>query len=546
MKYSILTLSGPYRETGPLVPSPVFSRRGAQFRFDHFLIRIEKLLSIRRIRKVLIVCKRDFQPGLIGGAEAVCEQLIRLSGAGKETFFYAAEYGPVQLYLASACAVRMIHPLGSFSFLGLSRSFLFFRNAADKMGIDSTVIRRGRYKSAGDRFRTDHLDPWTRRQYGEYFGEVQMQLKKQILAGTGKEESDLQELLDGRVLQAEEAKNEGWVDQIKTAAQLQREWKKEKARPHTIKNPGKSFGRGRKKIAVLVFEGLIIDGTSKRDPLLGQAVGSDSFIRHIHKLTDDSAVKGVVLRVNSGGGSATASEDILSALLELGNKKPLVVSMSGLAASGGYWISCCAERLFAPAACLTGSIGVITLSFAVGKFLERYGITTETLKTGPYADFGSALRPLDEKERHILERSVETLYEKFLTKVSGFRGIEKRDLEKLAGGRVWSGVSAVQNHLADEIGGLSRALDYLRTKTEFKNAKIVFYPRTKPSLLERVIRSSVEVSGIFNEKAGFHNLRYFDGAIKPVEGLMKEGLSGQPVFDSRVPLVLLPETGIGD
>ncbi|MDY7028701.1 MAG: S49 family peptidase, partial [Spirochaetota bacterium] len=349
MKYAVLKLSGSYRETGPAISSLLSARSERQFRFDHFLIRVEHILSSRKISTVLIDCAQDFHTMLAGGAEAVREQLERLADSGRKTIFYAAEYSPLQLYLASACTHRMIHPLGTLSFLGLSRSFLFFKPAADKLRIESTILRRGKYKSAGDRFRTDRMDPFNREQYERYLHEAVREMGEKITAGMKKTQADLDELTAGRMLSAEEALEEGWVHEIRTSDQLHREWKRQKHRNRSVKKVGRSYGRGRKKIAVLVFEGAIIDGKSKRHPILGQAVGAESFVPHVHKLADDSSVKGVVLRVNSGGGSAAASEDIRNALEELREKKPLVVSMSEAAASGGYWISCGAERIFAHA-----------------------------------------------------------------------------------------------------------------------------------------------------------------------------------------------------
>ncbi len=474
MKYAKLTLKGQYRETG----SQVNSLAGAvtdDFRFDQFLIRVEKLIQKPRVCRVLIVCDPQFRTLLWGGAEAIRTQLRRLREAGKELWFYAIEYHPLQLYLASACTYRVLHPLRSVSFLGLSRSFLFFKKALNQADIDAVILRRGEYKSAGDRFRTDRLDYFNHEQYQQYFDTAADNLFHTIAAGysekpsnppekpsenpaktrsedppdppnppdkqpkntsTADFENALQELQTGRILSAEQATAEGWITQTKTLDRLESEWKDEKYHQLKLKKTGRSYisriskrpattatsvsstssdsartstpsssptetepsaaqatqpaaaaqlsttepttthptskkppralpavFKRRKKIAVLVFEGAIIDGTSKQHPLLGQALGAESFVPHIRSLQKDKTVKGVVLRVNSGGGSATASEDILDALSRLREKKPLVVSMSEVAGSGGYWISCTAERLFAHHSTLTGSIGVITMFF---------------------------------------------------------------------------------------------------------------------------------------------------------------------------------------
>jgi protease-4 len=335
------------------------------------------------------------------------------------------------------------------------------------------------------------------------------------------------------MLSAEDALEEGWVHEIRTSDQLRREWKRQKHRSRSVKKVGRSYGRGRKKIAVLVFEGAIIDGKSKRHPLLGQAVGAESFVPHVHKLADDSSVKGVVLRVNSGGGSAAASEDIRNALEELREKKPLVVSMSETAASGGYWISCGAERIFAHADTLTGSIGVITLHLAVQNFLKRYGINAESLRTGPHADLGSALRPITGEEKKLLDGTVERLYRSFIRRVADARNQDPRRVEKIAGGRVWSGSDALQEGLVDEVGGLVQAVDYLKGQLGLPKPKVVFYPRVRRSLIERLLEHSsadeAKISG--GDQYGAVSADYLMRLLRDSSGL-------------TAPLALLPETGI--
>ncbi|MFW5712454.1 MAG: signal peptide peptidase SppA [Spirochaetota bacterium] len=553
MKYAKLTLKGRFRETGSQVSS-LASAAGKDFRFDQFLMRVQKLLHMQRVQRILIVCDPEFQPVLWGGAEAVRTQLQRLSEAGKELWFYAREYRPLELYLASACSRKVLHPLGSLSYLGLSRSFLFFKKAMSRADIDAEIIRRGEYKSAGDRFRTDQLDEPGRRQYQAYFDSVSNELKEKIGAvhagGYVDRYSEIEALQAGTILPAASAELEGWVDAVKTLDRLEAEWKEEKYKKLSLKKPGRAFvvsldtsaaagdaaadsgetgtagtqvdagadtagGAGkqtgavrphlprpllskprsislkrRKKIAVLVFEGAIIDGKSKQHPLLGQAIGPESFIPHIRKLEEDKAVKGVVLRVNSGGGSATASEDILDALARLREKKPLVVSMSEVAGSGGYWIATQAERIFAHHATLTGSIGVILMFFYLEKFLKKHGITASSLKTGPYADLGSVLRSMDKRERELMDAEVERIYLQFLERVSRCRGRSEDEIDAVAQGRVWSGFEARQQHLIDEIGGIESAVAFLLGKLEISKAKVQFYPRVKRSFLAKQLEKA--------------------------------------------------------
>jgi protease-4 len=524
MKYASITLSGRFAETEPQTRSLQAAAASNRFRFDTFLLAVEKILAGRNLRRVLIDCRPDFAPGLFGGAEAVREQLARLSRAGKEVHFYAREYDQLRLYLASACTSRLIHPLGRLSFLGLARPFLFFRNALDKQKVEPEIIRRGEYKSAGDRFRTDSLDKANAEQYQVYLDRLMEETRVAVEQGFNKSRSDLRELLKGTILTAEAARQEGWIDEIGTLSHWKAEWKREKLKEQKLKKLGSSYGKGRKEIAVLIFEGSIIDGESKQLPLLGQALGDSSFVPHIRQLAEDKSVKGVVLRINSGGGSATASEEILSALRELREKKPLVVSMSELAGSGGYWLALEAERIFAQSTTLTGSIGVITLLFTVQKLLKRVGITAETLRTAPFADLGSALRSLTKEERRMMQGLVDEVYHAFVQKVAKARGRGSREIEEVARGRVWSGFDAVTQGLVDEVGGVTQAIAYLQGDLGLRRCTVSFHPRLKRSLLQKLLMKGSPVASL-----------RLPGALSP-------GMLLKQPFSSTTPLLLMPES----
>lgn len=500
MRYAKIVLSGSFRETG--LQSRSLAAAGEQpFRYDQFLVTVEKILANRKVGRVLIEHKSDFRLVLFSSAEDVRRQVERLQEAGKEVWFFSKSYDSVPLYIASAAGKRIIHPLGRLSFAGFSRSFLFFKRMLDRHGIEAEVIRRGRYKSAGDRFRTDRMDRENREQYERYFREIMEEAKERTQTSLGKTNEELEALIGGRILDAKAAEEEGWVDESATLAKIEDRWKKEeKVKPKKIRKVGRSCGKGRKKIAVLVFEGAIIDGKTRHHPLIGQAIGSESFISHIEKLKKERRVKAVVLRINSGGGSATASEDVLEALSRLAAEKPLVVSMSEMAGSGGYWIACAAERLFVRRTTLTGSIGVIVMMLGMRKFLETHGITESTVRTGPHADLGSPFRPVTEQERSLMDGTVESLYRRFLEKAADFRKKETREIERLAAGRVWSGADAVENGLADELGGLGEAVSYLETKLGTKRTKVVFYPEIKYGFLEKRLyrgSKSADSAGLF-------------------------------------------------
>lgn len=524
MKYVSLTLSGRFAETEPQTRSLQAAAASSRFRFDIFLVAVERILDDRKIERVLVDCRPDFAPALFAGAEAVREQLARLSTAGKEVSFYAREYDLLRLYLASACTTRLMHPLGRLSFLGHARPFLFFRNLMDKQKVEPQIIRRGEYKSAGDRFRTDSLDKPNAEQYQAYLDRLMEETQVAVEHGFNKSRADLKELLQGTILTAEASREEGWIDEIGTVSRWRGERKKEKVKEQKLKKIGSSYGKGRKKIAVLIFEGSIIDGESKQLPLLGQALGDSSFVPHIQELAEDKSVKGVVLRINSGGGSATASEELLSALRELREKKPLVVSMSELAGSGGYWLALEAERIFAQATTLTGSIGVITLLFTVQKLLKRIGVTSQTLRTAPFADLGSALRSLTKEEQKMLQSVVDELYESFVQKVAKARERSYQEIEKVSRGRVWSGFDAVTQGLVDEVGGITSAVTYLQGNLGLKRCTVSFHPRVKRSLLQKLLMKGSPL------------------AASSRQGALGQATSLRDSLHGTAPLLLMPES----
>lgn len=489
MRYLELCLAGTFRDTGSLIPgiSPPGSQKS--FRYDHFLETVRHLCTTRRVRRILVHCEHGFSATNYGGLQAVRRELERLRNAGKELEFMAVHYGPGELYLSSVCDTRYIHPLGTFSVRGLSNEFFFFRKLLSEHKIGLEVFRRGRYKSAADTLRLDRIDHHTKEQYEELQRQRWEELSARSCEALGKPLRKLEAAMESGSLPAGEAVARGFVSGVLTLPQwrAQRVAAGEKpAKSHKAKG---SYGRG-KRIAVLCFEGAIVDGRSRRLPLIGQAVGDENFCGYIEKLRKSRRVVGVVLRVNSGGGSATASENIYQALERLALDKPLYVSMGAVAASGGYWISLAARRIFAERLSVTGSIGVIQVLFNVRELLRRYGVSVSTLKTHPSADFPSSLRKPSSEERKLLEQEIERVYQPFLARTATARNKPPAEIEPLAEGRVWSGYDAVRHGLVDELGGLPDAVEDMRRSLSLSKARVEFHPRIRRTLVQKLLSGS--------------------------------------------------------
>lgn len=551
MAYARITLSGSYRDGPAREGLSLTARQRPTFHYHRFFELTERLERSRRITTIVIDYRNDFSPGGFAAAKSIRDALARLAAAGRELIFCCEECDTIGLYLASACTSRVIHPAGELKVLGFARRFLFFKRLTDRFGARATVIRRGVYKSAGDAFRTDSLDPANREQYEAFYGGVHRSITAVTARALGKSEEDLAVLTDGHVLPAEQAVGHGWMTEAATVEEVVRRLEEAKQKKRALKVRGRLRRRG-SRIAVLFLDGALCDGESRRDPLLGTCVGDRSFAREIRALAADKRTRGVVLRVSSPGGSVLASETIRRELAHLHGKKPVVVSMGNVAGSGGYWVSTEADRVFAEPGTLTGSIGVLTLLFEIETPLKRSGVTSDVVLTGRFAELASPFRRLTRDEQHILESRVEQVYGDFLERVASARGMTPQAVEELAGGRVWSGADAAQVGLVDELGGLPDAIAWLAGHMDAKRVSVRIYPEVKPSLLERVLWKRLSagaayaagsgIAGAAASAAGGAVAGAMNGAAAaPAAGLPAAGLPAAARALHGRPLAVVPE-----
>lgn len=486
MQYIRLDLNGIYREIGAQVQGLSAASMQHVFRMDHFLEQTDRILNKKKLGRVLIVRGPYFSAPPFGALEAIRDELQRLVKAGKELVYYAADYSYADSYLASVCKERILHPLGSISFLGLSSNGFFFKKLLQKQDISVEIIRRGRYKSAADAFSSDKYDKYNKEQMQRLLDTTLEYLKAGTMECSAFTPEIMEKLLSGSILSASEAVDKKLASRTAILEDLLAEWEEQKIK-ELKKLPIKgSWGKG-KKLALLVFEGGIIDGESRNDPLMGQMIGDEAFIKAIQEVRKNKAFKAVLLRINSGGGSALASDNIVHELDRLAKEKPLVISMGPVAGSGGYWIASSGKKLFAQHTSITGSIGVLSLYFQIQKLLEKHGITADTLKNGISADMGSALRPMTRQEKTELENRVEVLYQDFLKRAAVFRSTTTEKVHELAEGRLWLGSDAKEKNLIDETGGLREAIAYLMKELGYTRARISTGPHIKQPLIARLL-----------------------------------------------------------
>ncbi|AFY35548.1 signal peptide peptidase SppA [Calothrix sp. PCC 7507] len=408
------------------------------------------------------------------------QALEKFRASGKKITAYGVDWGEREYYLSSVADNVVLNPLGAVEVNGLSSQPMFLAGALQKYGIGVQVVRVGKFKGAVEPFILPKLSPENREQTQKLLDDVWAEWRTTVGASRKINSAKLQAIADNQaLLEANEAKASGLVDQVGYVDQVVADLKKLTTSDKDDKTfrqinlinyaqvPGKSLGverTSKNKIAVVYAEGEIVDG--KGDD--GE-VGGDRFAKIFNKIRQDKDVKAVILRINSPGGSATASEIMQREVRLTREVKPVVVSMGDVAASGGYWIASDSNRIFAEPNTITGSIGVFGILFNGQKLANDNGITWDSVKTARYADSQTVSRPKSPEELALYQRSVNRIYNLFLNKVSQGRKLPEAKVAEIAQGRVWSGVAAKQIGLVDEIGGLNTAIAYTAKQAKLGN-----------------------------------------------------------------------------
>lgn len=424
--------------------------------------------------------------------------LARFRAAGKPIVAYNMNWGKREYYLSSVANDIVLNPLGAVEVNGLSSETMFLAGALEKYGVGVQVIRVGKFKAAVEPFVLQSMSPESRQQTQKLLGDVWGEWRASVGKSRKLSPQQLQAIADNQgLLLADEARQSGLVDKVAYFDQVLGQLKKltgEEKTDNTFRQinlndyaevSGKSLGverNSKNHIAVVYAEGEIVDGQGS-----ASQIGGDRFAKIFRELRQDKDVKAVVLRVNSPGGSATASEVMQRELQLIRQVKPVIVSMGDLAASGGYWIVTDANRIFAEPNTITGSIGVFGLGINVQELANNNGITWDVVKTARYADSQTISRPKSPQELALQQRSVNRIYNLFLSKVTQGRNLPQEKVAEIAQGRVWSGIAAKEIGLVDEIGGLDAAIGYAAKQAKLGNDwELQEYPEVS-SFTERLL-----------------------------------------------------------
>ena len=432
-------------------------------------------------------------------AEELREALIDFKENGKKVYVYLPNGGNVNYWLASCADSIFMPPGGSLYICGLRIESIHLKELLKKLGISAEFVSIGKYKSAAEMFTRDSMSESAREENRELLTDFYKQLRGGIASARNLKPDSVSALINDGIFSAKRAKDAGLIDSVAHISSLASNLKI----GDVIVNPSRSFWSSRPKLAILYASGTIAqqDGGSS---IFGSGnIIGPSFIKTVNKVKKDKSIKGVLLRIDSPGGSALQSELILNSLRELAKKKPVVISMGSIAASGGYYISLIKNAtVFADSSTITGSIGVISGKFAFAELLDRIGVNIDTVQIGKSAGVFSLFDTLTDENRAKLERGAEEFYKLFLDRVAEARNITKAEADSFAQGRIYTGIKANEIGLVDTLGGLRSALDYLEAKAKIKKGeyKLVKFPRVK-SFMESLQELTNTGFPFLNDKA---------------------------------------------
>ncbi len=484
----MLKLNKPIQDRKPVFPFGGFKfgmlQPESKLGLNDILNNIQKAKADTNIRGIYL--DLSIVPAGIATLEEIRDALLDFKKSGKFILSYSDTYLQSTYYLASAADKVYLNPAGNFSFVGLSSQIMFYKGALEKLGLQPEIIRHGKFKSAVEPLMLDKMSAANREQIKAYVGSIWEKIVHDISISRHISKNELNKLANNLSLNtAQSAVNYKLVDATKFKDQVYDELKTLSGVDSSAslklvklsaysKVPEKKTYKGlaRDKIAVIYASGDVVMGDEKQNN-----IGSEGIAETIRKARKDKNVKAIVFRVNSGGGSALASE-VIWRELDLAKKvKPVIASFGDVAASGGYFIACPADTIVAEPTTITGSIGVFGVLLNSKEFLnKKLGITVDVYKTNDYSDFASVFRPLSPLEKQFFQISIDTFYDTFISHVAEGRGMGKSAVDSIGEGRVWSGINAKQIGLIDVFGGLTKAIEIAKEKAGLENYRIEELP----------------------------------------------------------------------
>ena len=482
--------------------------------FTNLLTGREPDLSLRDLLKSIHHAKEQesvrgiyLDMGVFSGGtaslDAVRRALMDFKESGKFIVAYADNYTQGGYYLASVADKIYLNPQGILGLTGLSSRTMFYKGLLQKIGVEMMVFKVGTYKGAVEPFIADKLSDANREQITSYQNSIWGNITKGIAKCRNITVEDVNRFADEGAFFAspEKAVEYKLIDELKYRSEVEKYLIEQSGQTgdklktvglSNMKNVKKTEREYRNKIAIVYAEGeimqqIISSPYSGNFPCISEKINDD-----LRKLADNKDVKAVVLRINSPGGSAYTSEQIWKQVYELKKKKPVVVSMGSVAASGGYYIASGASKIIAEPNTLTGSIGIFGMFPNTAGLFNKLALTTDIVKTNRYADFGDPARPMTDDEKALIQGYIERGYDTFLTRCAEGRGVSKADIDGIGQGRVWTGEQALKIGLVDELGGIERAVELAGELAEIYNYNIMEVS-TDHDFLKELLEKQIEV-----------------------------------------------------
>jgi protease IV len=479
---------------------------------------IKKATNDKKISGILI------ENGLMSPGWATTEEirnaLLKFKESGKFVIAYSDYIMTQEGYFLSTSANKIyINPGASMDFRGLSGEVMFYKKALEKIGVDVQVIRHGKFKGAVEPFILDEMSKENREQIKDYIGSIWNHIVSGISSSRNIPADQINKIADDlSAINAPDALNNKLIDGLLYRDELIDTLKalthiKKTDNVHYISmskysnvpDPARSYS-ATNKIAVIYAEGDIITGKG-----MDGSIGGTGYAQMIRDQRLDSNIRAIVLRVNSPGGSATASDEMWRELNLAAKVKPVIVSMGNYAASGGYYISAPATKIFASPVTISGSIGVFGMIPNAGKLLkDKLGISTETVNTNSHSDFPSLFRPLTSAEQQVMQKTIENIYSDFVSRVSDGRKMRKSAVDSIGQGRVWSGTRAKEIGLVDEIGGLEDAIKEAAVEAKIEKYSVRELPVTEDPYSKIISGLTGDIRIKMIEKELGVNAKYYD------------------------------------
>jgi protease-4 len=483
---------------------------------QEILSNIKKAANNEMVKGIYL--KAEVSPNSYATLEEIRNELINFKKSGKFIIAYGEYMDEHAYYVASVSDKVFLNPSGEILLNGFSQQVMYLKGMFQKIGVEPELIRHGKYKSAGEPLIADKMSNENRQQIEAYMGNLYQHFISGIAKSRKLKTEEMRAIVDElKIRQAEDAVALKVIDGLKYKDEVDAFIRKrlgiEEKEKIAFVNMGKmknvkgNTSISDNKIAVVYCVGDIAGGEGD-----DETMGSDRIAETIKKVREDDSYKALVLRINSPGGSALASDVMWREISLCKKKKPVIVSMGAVAASGGYYIAAPADVIVAQPNTITGSIGVFGLMINAKELLNnKLGIKLETVKFGEFSDLGSPDRPLNEAERKVIQSAIDRVYTDFVKRVSEGRKMTAAQVDSIAQGRVWSGIEAKQVGLVDEFGGLDKAIEIAVKKAKLSEHRVVNLPDLKDPFEEIFKSMSGEASAYFmKQELGSNYQQYLD------------------------------------